>query len=722
MKNRNLHIFFIAAILLSLFVFTPATPAHAASLVVNTLKDENDHSCMDGDCSLRDALEAANDGDVISFSVTGTISMTLGNLLVMDDVTISGPGSSQLTINGNLASQIFEIFNPQNVVITGLTLTNGLTNNCGGAMYATSGSLITIDDVVFSNNQALKNGMNEFIDGGAICIFDGGTLSISNSTFINNTAWRAGGAIAVYYASVTLSNVVMDGNKAVGSSTIGSSGGAIYIFSDQSIPSSAILNHVTITDNSSTYQGGGIFIQDYANITIQDSVIQGNHVTGYASLNDGEGGGIATSANSMVQIINTTISHNTAYSDGGGITSYGANFTIQNSLISNNQAGTSEGGGIFMTGGDNGSDGAFTLENTTVSGNSGYASGGIYTYLSALSLKNVTITNNIGNYIGGLIVDSPASFSMANTLIANNTALQEDDHDCYTVNTLLPSLGHNLVESAPHCFTPAAGDIVGLDPKLNPLADNGGSTLTHGLQIGSPALDAGDNANCLATDQRGINRPQDGDNNSSSICDIGAFEKVYAAPTATFADVPVNYWAWQFVEGIYMAGVTGGCGTNPLVYCPTNPVTRAQMAVFLLKSLHGGSYAPPPIGAGTGFNDVPSDYWAAGWIKQLAAEGITSGCGNGNYCPDATVTRDQMAVFLLKSKYGNTYVPPTVGAGTGFTDVPADHWAAAWIKQLAAEAITGGCGSGLYCPGNQVTRDQMAVFLQKTFSLPTPKK
>jgi len=77
-----------------------------------------------------------------------------------------------------------------------------------------------------------------------------------------------------------------------------------------------------------------------------------------------------------------------------------------------------------------------------------------------------------------------------------------------------------------------------------------------------------------------------------------------------------------------------------------------------------------------------------------------------------------MAVFLLKSKYGSSYSPPAVGASTGFDDVPTTHWAAPWIKQLAAEGITGGCGGGNYCPNNPVTRAQMAVFLVKTFNLP----
>lgn len=186
-----------------------------------------------------------------------------------------------------------------------------------------------------------------------------------------------------------------------------------------------------------------------------------------------------------------------------------------------------------------------------------------------------------------------------------------------------------------------------------------------------------------------------------------------------FSDVPVGYWAASWIERLYNAGVTGGCAISPtLRYCPENTVTRAQMAIFLLKGMHGSSFSPPEVGADTGFGDVPASHWAAAWIKQLAAEGITSGCGNGNYCPENSVTRAQMAVFLLKAKYSAGYAAPEVGDNTGFNDVPASHWAAAWIKQLAAEGITGGCGLGVYCPENPVTRAQMAVFLVRTFGLP----
>ena len=185
-----------------------------------------------------------------------------------------------------------------------------------------------------------------------------------------------------------------------------------------------------------------------------------------------------------------------------------------------------------------------------------------------------------------------------------------------------------------------------------------------------------------------------------------------------FRDVPDTYWAWQYVERLYNAGVTGGCSVSPLNYCPENIVTRDQMAVFLLKGIHGSSYTPPAINGATGFADVAANHWAAAWIKQLAAEGITSGCGGGNYCPDTTVTRAQMAVFLLKAKNGSSYAPPAVGGSTSFNDVTTEYWAAAFIKQLVADGITAGCGNSSYCPETAFTRAQMAVFLVRTFNLP----
>ena len=184
-----------------------------------------------------------------------------------------------------------------------------------------------------------------------------------------------------------------------------------------------------------------------------------------------------------------------------------------------------------------------------------------------------------------------------------------------------------------------------------------------------------------------------------------------------FMDVTDTYWANSYITSLYNAGITGGCSTLPLLYCPETSVTRAQMAVFLLRGEHGSTYNPPDA-TGAVFGDVPLGHWAGAWIEQLAAEGITGGCGNGNYCPDMPVTRDQMAVFLLRAEHGSAYTPPTP---TGvFTDVPTDHWAAAWIEQLAAEGITGGCSASpmMYCPATVVNRAQMAVFLVRAFNLP----
>ncbi len=217
-------------------------------------------------------------------------------------------------------------------------------------------------------------------------------------------------------------------------------------------------------------------------------------------------------------------------------------------------------------------------------------------------------------------------------------------------------------------------------------------------------------ANGEAGSATGVN----GNQADNSASDSGAAYVFTIAPV--FDDVPFSYWANNFVERLAKAGVTGGCGTG--IYCPDSTVTRAQMAIFLLKGIHGSSYVPPAVNGNTGFGDVAADYWAAAWIKQLAAEGVTSGCGGGNYCPDSTVTRAQMAVFLLKARNGSSYSPPAVGGSTGFNDVATTYWAAPFIKQLVTDGITSGCGNSNYCPDDSVTRAQMAIFLVKTFNLP----
>jgi len=181
-----------------------------------------------------------------------------------------------------------------------------------------------------------------------------------------------------------------------------------------------------------------------------------------------------------------------------------------------------------------------------------------------------------------------------------------------------------------------------------------------------------------------------------------------------FLDVPGSNPFHGDVVSIVRAGITAGCGGGD--YCPALAVTRAQMAVFLLRAEHGAAYQPPPA-TGSVFLDVPASAFAAAWIERLAAEGITGGCGGGNYCPGAPVSRAQMAPLLLRTEHGPSYQPPAA-TGTVFLDVPASAFAAAWIERLHAEGVTSGCGGGKYCPGSPTQRGQMATFLTRTFGLP----
>ncbi len=181
---------------------------------------------------------------------------------------------------------------------------------------------------------------------------------------------------------------------------------------------------------------------------------------------------------------------------------------------------------------------------------------------------------------------------------------------------------------------------------------------------------------------------------------------------ASFSDVALASGFYPAIETLFHNGVTAGCGGA--AYCPSASVTRAQMAVFLLKSKLGRAYAPPAA-SGTRFADVPAGAFAAAWIEDLAESGISAGCGGANFCPNTTVTRAQMAVFLLTAKHGSGYVPPP--ASGVFADVPASNPFAAWIEELASEGVTAGCGGGNYCPDGANTRGQMAVFLTKTFGL-----
>ncbi len=182
----------------------------------------------------------------------------------------------------------------------------------------------------------------------------------------------------------------------------------------------------------------------------------------------------------------------------------------------------------------------------------------------------------------------------------------------------------------------------------------------------------------------------------------------------SFTDVASGNF-YPYIETVLHNNVTAGCGDGT-TFCPSNPVTRQEMAVFLLKAFESPGYAPPAC-ITPAFVDVPCSSLFGPWINELVARDITAGCGDGTtFCPSDPVTREQMAVLLLKTFEGSGYVPPTCTTAT-FGDVPCSSLFAPWIYELVARGITAGCGGGNYCAGNPIARQEMAVFLVKTFGL-----
>ena len=183
----------------------------------------------------------------------------------------------------------------------------------------------------------------------------------------------------------------------------------------------------------------------------------------------------------------------------------------------------------------------------------------------------------------------------------------------------------------------------------------------------------------------------------------------------SFTDVPASNPFYSAIETVLHNGVTAGCGSGE-AFCPGDTVTRQQMAVFLLKGKEGADYEPPACDTPV-FTDVPCDNPFAPWINEIFARGATAGCGDGTtFCPGDGTNRQQMAVFLLKSQEGSGYVPPAC-VTPAFDDVPCTNPFSSWINELVARGVTAGCGGPNYCPGGGVLRQQMSVFLVKTFGL-----
>ena len=142
------------------------------------------------------------------------------------------------------------------------------------------------------------------------------------------------------------------------------------------------------------------------------------------------------------------------------------------------------------------------------------------------------------------------------------------------------------------------------------------------------------------------------------------------------------------------------------------------MAVFVLVSREGAGYTPPAcVAAAELFTDVPASSPFCRWIEELARRGVVGGCGTGIYCPTNPATREQMAVFVLRTLDPTLDPPACVAGSEPFADVPASSPFCRWIEELANRGVVTGCGGGNYCPTANVSREQMSVFLAATFGL-----
>ncbi|MAT99985.1 MAG: hypothetical protein CL608_22825 [Anaerolineaceae bacterium] len=436
--------------------------------------------------------------------VTNTAALDGGGIYTLrGDIT-----SDNSSINYNSADRAGGVF--VNLDTASLTLNSGeiafntgstevdLTNFPGGGIFVAAGTA-TLNGGEIKSNHAYR--------GGGILV-SSGQVTLNDAQIISNTATYGGGVYVLNTGSwFTQTAGIIATNQST--ATVEFGGGGLYIFNGNAALlggsvmtntaasfgggmevrfGTLLVDGATIADNQSGAMGGGIY-NSGGDVTIQDSLVSGN----IAASN---GGGIATS-----------------YDDGPSQTS------IENSAILSNAAGSvAAGGGVSINNDPGLGGGVITLTNVTLSGNSAGNGAGLATEESSTAtLTNVTISENSANNNGGGLSNSTGTLTVGNSIIYNNTA--PSGNNC---SGTISSAGNNM-DGDGSCNLNASGDTVD-NPLLQPLALNGGDTLNYALGSGSPAIDAGSDTLCPATDQRGNLRPIDGDGDSTPTCDIGAYE------------------------------------------------------------------------------------------------------------------------------------------------------------------------------------------------------
>lgn len=564
-------------IALTAFAFT----AQAAVFNVNTTADTQDAApgngiCADtgGACSLRAAITESNalaGSDNINLPA-GTYTTTLA--AANDDVNLGG----DLDITSPIA--IFGAGAASTIVQA-----NASINTANERVFhiLAGGTAVTIADMTIQNGVFRYAGTVPNAQGGGGIRVEGATanLTLNTSTVTGNLSESRGGGIGVNKGTVNINGCLFNNNQA-GSAVAGSaaSGGAISIDSEDNIAvagQTAMINNTVINANRaessvSNAFGGGIAVRAVgSSISITGSTISTNVANGLGSFS-GFAAGISnqqaamvissssvvfnsssrfqagirnlasTAAASSLTVTNTTIGNNTsgaADALGGGIANIsGGTFTattnIDHSTISaNNLTGsTSVGGGLVNNGTSTGA-AVTNVSNSTVSGNTAHDAAGVYSDGSAATCTvdfSTVASNSAVGEGGGIYQDVTAggSTTIKNSVFANNSASQSVD-----VGDLVSSGDYNHVESPAVGFVAATHDVTGSDPALGSLANNGGATLTHLPNAGSPLIDTIPNGTngCGTTinnDQRGFTRP------ANASCDKGSVElQSGGTPTAT---------------------------------------------------------------------------------------------------------------------------------------------------------------------------------------------
>jgi CSLREA domain-containing protein len=472
------------------------TPSEPLTLVV-TRTGDRDETCVSGvDCSLREAVKAANKAltdDTINFAIPAgdpgcsagvcTITLYYGELTATaGTVTITNStGASNLLISGNNWSRVFGVLPGAHLKLSGVTITKG-------------DALGLLSDFADVDGSGILN------QGGTLTLTD--SIVSGNNLDNSNSPYSTGAGISSIDGTMTLINSTVSGNSLTGSSTACTDvcgGGGIYNRNN-----TTTLINSTVGYNSASNNGGGILSYG-GTTTLTNSIVIGNSA--------GNGGGMSTIVFGTNTLTNSTVSGNTARSAGGIYT-----------------------------------DSYLTMTNSTVSGNSASTfAGGIYKHGGTLNLTGVTVTkNSLTNCsiacAGGIAERGSPNPTLKNTIVAGNTSASSPDYN----GGVETGSAYNLIGNGTGVTGITNGDAnhnqVGVDPLLDPtLQLNGGTTPNHALLPGSPAIDKG-NSFTLTTDQRGLTRPYDDPAITNATggdgADIGAYEVQSTSPTPTPTPTP----------------------------------------------------------------------------------------------------------------------------------------------------------------------------------------